>query len=247
MDKLHIETMELLARGVPELGLSLDTAQLAQFDTYYRELADWNGRMNLTSVIDYEEVQVKHFLDSLTLLPAIGETLPHNAKVVDVGAGAGFPGLPLKLACQNIRLTLVEATGKKATFLRHLVETLELSGVEILTGRAEELAHQSELRGSFDLALGRGLARLPTLLEYTLPFTRRGGLVAAWKHGGASLQTELASARIALQTLGGRVKSRYPVTATGLTDNRVVVVVEKVKPTPGAYPRRPGMPGKQPL
>ena len=239
--------MELLARGASELGLALDAAQLAQFETYYRELADWNGRMNLTSVIDYEEVQVKHFLDSLTVLPALGTPLPPNAKVVDVGAGAGFPGLPLNLACPGIHLTLVESTGKKATFLRHVVETLALNGIEVNTGRAEELAHRPELRGSCDLTLARGLARLPTLLEYTLPFTRMGGLVAAWKHGGEGLKAELDSARKALQILGGRVKSIYPVKATGLEDNRVVVIVEKVRETPDDYPRRPGVPRKQPL
>ena len=247
MARKLIETMQLLADGAPELGLSLNSRQLDQFETYYNELADWNQRMNLTSVIDYEEVQVKHILDSLTLLPAIGYNLPSDARVVDVGAGAGFPGLPLKLAFPALRLTLVESTGKKANFLRHVVETLDLAGVEVHTGRAEELAHKTELRGNFDLALARGLARLPTLLEYTLPFTRRGGLVAAWKHGGDGLQAELASARGALFTLGGRVRSRYPVTATGLTDDRVVVVIEKVKATPGAYPRRTGVPGKQPL
>ena len=239
--------MQLLAQSAPELGLSINTSQLEQFDTYYRELADWNTRMNLTSVIDYAEVQVKHFLDSLTVLPALGASLSPDARVVDVGAGAGFPGLPLKLVYPDIQLTLVESTGKKASFLRHIVETLDLSGVDVHTGRAEDLAHRPELRGACDLALARGLARLPTLLEYTLPFARHGGLVAAWKHGGEGLKSELDSARKALQILGGRVKSIYAVKATGLEDNRVVVIIEKVKDTPEEYPRRSGVPRKQPL
>ncbi len=239
--------MELLSNRAPELGLSLDDAQLAYFESYYRDLADWNTRMNLTSVIDYAEVQVKHFLDSLTVLPALGDSFPRDARVVDVGAGAGFPGLPLKLVCPGAHLTLVESTGKKANFLLHVVEVLELADVEVHTGRAEELAHRPELRGSYDLALARGLARMPTLLEYTLPFTRTGGLVAAWKHGSEGLKGELDSARRALQVLGGRVKSIYPVKATGLEDNRVVVVIEKVKETPAEYPRRNGVPRKQPL
>ena len=239
--------MELLARGAPELGLSLDAAQLAQFETYYGELADWNTRMNLTSVIAYDEVQVKHFRDSLTVLPALVSHPRSDTRVVDVGAGAGLPGLPLKLAVPSTSLTLVESTGKKANFLRHVVDTLALDGVEVLTGRAEELAHRPELRDSFDLALARGLARLPTLLECTLPFTRTGGLVAAWKHGGEGLKEELASARNALQLLGGRVQSIYPVKATGLEDNRVVVIIEKVRDTPDDYPRRNGVPRKQPL
>ena len=247
MSNQQITTMELLARGARELGLSLDAAQLAQFESYYRVLADWNDRMNLTSVIGYEEVQVKHFLDSLTVLPALEQSLAPDARVTDVGAGAGFPGLPLKLTRPGIHLTLVEATGKKANFLRHLVESLDLSGVEVHTGRAEELAHHVELRGACDLTLARGLARLPTLLEYTLPFTRQGGMVAAWKHGGEGLKAELDSARRALQLLGGRVKSIYPVKTTGLEDNRVVVIIEKVRETPDDYPRRPGVPRKQPL
>ncbi len=253
------DRMELLARSAPELGVELSAAQLEQFEVYYRELADWNGRMNLTSVIDYYEVQVKHFLDSLTLAPAIGAGLTPGmtgtvgiletvgTKVVDVGAGAGFPGLPLKLAYPYLRLALVEATGKKANFLRHLITVLGLSDVSVYTGRAEELAHRPELRAAFDLTLARGLAKLPALLEYTLPFTRRGGKVAAWKHGGDGMKAELAAAQRALQTLGGRLGRIYPVTTTGLMDHRVVLTFDKIKATPGAYPRRPGLPAKQPL
>ena len=239
--------MQLLAQGAPDLGVFLDSAQLDQFETYYRELADWNGRMNLTSIIDCSEVQVKHFLDSLTLLPALGGPLPPGARVVDVGAGAGFPGLPLKLVRPDLGLTLVESTGKKAAFLQHVVDVLNLEGVEVLTGRAETLAHQPELRASHDVALARGLARLPTLLECTLPFIRCGGTVAAWKHGGEGLKTELDSAKNALQTLGGRVRSIYAVKVTGLEDNRVVALIEKIKETPEEYPRRNGVPRKQPL
>ncbi len=266
--------MKLLARGAPELGIGLSGEQLEQFEVYYRELADWNSRMNLTSVIDYSEAQVKHFLDSLTLLPALRGSpaavppmyrqtrllpaqpggpaagMAAGLRVVDVGAGAGFPGLPLKLAFPDIKLALVEATGKKADFLRHLVAVLNLSGVAVHTGRAEELAHRPELRASFDLTLARGLAKLPALLEYTLPFTRRGGQVAAWKRRNPAtggLAAELAAAQTALQILGGRLGRVYPVTASGLTDNRVVLMVEKVKATPGKYPRRPGTPQKQPL
>ena len=239
--------MTLLAQGALELGVELSATQLEQFAVYYRELADWNRRMNLTSVIDPDEVQLKHFLDSLTLLPALGGNLPEDVRVVDVGSGGGFPGLPLKLARPGSSLTLVEATGKKANFLRHLAAVLGLSDVAVLTGRAEDLAHRPELRAAFDLTLARGLARMPTLLEYTLPFTRLGGRVIAWKHGGEGLQAELAAARRGLQVLGGRVISSYPVTAAGLTDNRVVLTIEKTGNTPADYPRRPGTPAKQPL
>jgi len=237
--------MEILARSSGELGIHLSSHQLDQFETYYRELADWNLRMNLTSVVEYGEVQVKHFLDSLTVCLAVPEGLASLASVVDVGAGAGLPGLPLKLAFPQIRLALVESVGKKAQFLRHVVATLGLSGVEVYTGRAEQLAHRPELRESFDLALTRGLARLSTLAEYTLPFCRLGGRTVALKHG--NIDEELAGASNALEVLGGRADKVHPVGVSGLTDNRIVVVAEKVKPTPDRYPRRPGMPAKRPL
>ena len=237
--------LERLTQGAAELGLELSPAQREQFAVYYRELADWNQRMNLTSVIDYAAVQVKHFLDSLTLIPALGGPPPAGLRVVDVGAGAGFPGLPLKLAFPQLRLDLVEATGKKTRFLTHLTAVLELDDVAVHTGRAEELAHRPELRAAFDLALARGVAKMPALLEYTLPFIRRGGQVAAWKHSG--IDAELAAAEPALRILGGQFGPVYPVTLTGLTDRRLIVTATKIKPTPGAYPRRPGMPAKQPL
>jgi 16S rRNA (guanine527-N7)-methyltransferase len=237
--------MELLARGAGELGITLTAHQLAQFEVYYQELARWNQRMNLTAIIQYPEVQVKHFLDSLTAWLAVPGGLAPHTRVIDVGAGAGFPGLPLKLAFPDIHLALAESVGKKAAFLRHLVETLALSEVAVYPGRAEELGQQSDLRESFDLAVSRGLAKLPTLLEYTLPFCRRGGLVVTFKHG--DVQPELASAAGALATLGGRLAGVYPVQVSGLTDNRVVVAVEKVAATPAKYPRRPGLPAKRPL
>jgi 16S rRNA (guanine527-N7)-methyltransferase len=237
--------MEILARGAAELGLQLTDHQLDQFEVYYRELADWNQRMNLTSIIEYSEVQVKHFLDSLTVCLALPGGLAPGAAVVEVGAGAGLPGLALKLVFPDSRLALVESVAKKTAFLRHLVEVLALDRVEVYTGRAEEMARHPELRESFDLVLARGLAKMPALLEYTLPFCRVGGRVVAWKHGG--IDDELAGAARALNTLGGRLTGVLPVGVTGLTDNRVLVVVDKVKPTPPAYPRRAGVPAKQPL
>jgi 16S rRNA (guanine527-N7)-methyltransferase len=237
--------MEKLAQGARELCLDLTPRQLDQFEVYYRELADWNQRMNLTAIVQYEEVQIKHFLDSLTLCAALPGRPAPGAKVIDIGAGAGFPGLPLKLVFPDLRLALVESTGKKTAFLRHLVDVLGLSSVEIYTGRAEELGHSPELRESFDLVLARGVAKLPVLLEYTLPFGRRGGKVVAWKHGG--IEEEIASAAHALRVLGGRHLAVHPIKVTGLTDNRILVVVEKVSPTPVNFPRRPGVPAKQPL
>jgi 16S rRNA (guanine527-N7)-methyltransferase len=237
--------MEILAQGSRELGIELAGHQLDLFEVYYRELADWNQRVNLTAIIDYAEVQVKHFLDSLTLLLTLPEGLAPGTRIMDVGSGAGFPGLPLKLAFPELRVTLSDSVGKKLAFLKHLLPALGLADVELHTGRAEDLGHHSELRERFDLVLARGVAKQPVLLEYTLPFCAVGGRVVAWKHGG--IEAELAGAKNALTRLGGGPVSLHPVTVTGLADNRILVVVEKVRPTPKDFPRRPGTPAKQPL
>ena len=236
--------MELLQRGAAQLGLPLTARQLEQFHVYHRELSDWNRRVNLTAVIEYREVQVKHFLDSLSVNLACSGGPTSRIRMVDVGAGGGFPGLPLKLALPEIHLVSVESVGKKARFLEHLVELLGLAGVEVLNGRAEQLAHEDGLRESFDLAVSRGVAKLPVLLEYTLPFCRVGGRVVLLKRG---IEEEAAGAAPALAALGGRMGDVYPVRVTGLDDGRVVAAVDKVEATPDRYPRRPGLPAKRPL
>ncbi len=164
---------------------------------------------------------------------------------MNLSLASRLPGLPLKLAFPDLRLTLSDSVGKKVAFLTHLLPTLDLTDVELYTGRAEDLGHYPELRESFDLVLARGVAKQPVLLEYTLPFCALGGRVVAWKHGG--IEAELAAAKNAQTRLGGRFVEVYPVKVTGLTDNRILVVVEKVKPTPKEFPRRPGTPAKPPL
>ena len=241
-----------MEQGVRYLGIRLSKGQLEQFELYHRELEDWNRRANLTAITGYEEVQVRHFLDSLTVClpfrPHDGSALndlPGVGRMVDVGSGAGFPGLPLKLAFPDIELHLVESVGKKTDFLEYVVARLGLNGVAVHQGRAETLARLPELRETFDLALVRGVARVSLLLEYTLPFCRIGGSTVAHKHGG--LEDELVQANRALSELGGRLAGVYPITLEGLTDNRVVVAFEKTAPTPDRYPRRVGIPAKRPL
>ena len=236
--------MKVLATNAAELGIALTSHQLDQFEVYFRELVDWNQRMNLTAIIQYHEVQVKHFLDSLTVLLATGG-LASGTSIMDVGAGAGFPGLPLKLVYPRVYLAMSDSVKKKNVFLQHLVAALGLSGVDIYTGRAEELARKPELREKFDLVVSRGVAKMPALLEYTLPFCRIGALAVTLKH--TDIEKELACAGGALKTLGGAPPRVLPVRVTGLTDQRVVVAVEKTRGTPPQYPRRPGVPAKQPL
>lgn len=239
------ERLELLRTGAERLGICLGPGQLDQFETYYAELSDWNLRANLTSVTDYSEVQAKHFLDSLTVSLAAGNELTAGARVIDIGSGAGFPGIPLKIAFPGTGLHLVESVGKKTAFLSHLVEELALDRTTVHTGRAEVLAREPELREYFDLALVRGVAKLSLLLEYSLPFCRTGGMTVALKHGG--LEAELDDAAHALSELGGEVAAVHRVEIEGLMDNRVVVAVGKVAPTPERYPRRTGIPAKRPL
>ena len=242
--------MELLARGAAALGLPLGAAQLEAYEVYFRELIAWNQRANLTAITDYEEVQQKHFLDSLTVaLPLVrrwgaGERLGHRA-LVDVGTGAGFPGLALKIAFPALRVTLIEATGKKVRFLEHVVATLGVEDVRVVWGRAEELAHQPEHRERYDVATARAVASLASLAELLLPFVRIGGLAIAPKKG--DIAAEVDAARHAVAVTGGAVAEIVPVRLPELPDERALVVLAKERPTPPTYPRPAGVPARRPL
>lgn len=204
------------------------------FDIYLRELLEWNKKFNLTSITDPEEIRRKHFDDSLLLLQTIQL---NNQSVIDVGTGAGFPGIPLKIACPKIKLTLLEATRKKIEFLKHLVSILDLKDVEIIWGRAEEVA--KEKREVFDVAVSRAVAKLNVLCEYCLPFVKIGGMFVAYKE--EKVEEEVKAAEKAIQILGGKLKEikKFPL--------RSLVIIEKVSKTPPKYPRRAGMAKKKPL
>ncbi len=237
--------LNLLLDGCRELGISLDEHQQEQFARYSATLADWNQRVNLTSIVEPEAVQTLHFLDSLTVAGALSTETLESGRVLDVGAGAGFPGVPLKIVFPGIKLGLMEATGKKVAFLRHLLDYLGLGDVEVQHGRAEDMANDSALRESFDVVLARSLAKMAALVELTLPFLRSGGLLVAHKKG--DIDKELNDAAKAIKLMGGKAPNLREVNTPGLNDGRVLVVVEKVSPTPLGYPRRAGMPAKQPI
>jgi 16S rRNA (guanine527-N7)-methyltransferase len=238
--------MESLIAGTRELGFKLSDSHLAAFRVCYRELVDWNQRFNLTAITDWEGVLVRHFLDSLSCSKALPRAeLAGGARVVDVGTGAGFPGLALKIVYPGMRLTLLEATRKKVTFLEHMVRVLELKDVEVVHGRAETLGQDVHHREQYDWALARAVAEMPTLAEYLLPLVRVGGSALAQKGEGAAV--EVHGAEAAIMTLGGRVRQLLPVELRGLAETRYLVVVDKVVATPEKYPRRPGMPRKSPI
>jgi 16S rRNA (guanine527-N7)-methyltransferase len=241
--------MDKLALGARHLSLELTAKQLTTFDRYRSELQAWNQRINLTAIDDTEGILVRHFLDSLSCMlafrqPETGRPAA-GTRLIDVGAGAGFPGVPLKIVCPNIQLTLVEATAKKAQFLEHLREQLALNGITIINARAEELGHDAAHRERYDWAMARAVAEMPVLAEYLLPLVRVGGYCLAQK--GEKAAAEATAAESAINLLGGRLARLLPVELRGLAETRFLVLVKKVAPTPAKYPRRPGMPGKRPI
>jgi len=247
--------MEKLNSGATKLGLQLNPRQLEQFYIYYQELLDWNRRFNLTAITDYESVQIKHFLDSLTVTLAWHQPISSmDFRLIDVGSGAGLPGIPLKILWPDIRLVLLDSTAKKAVFLHHLKQKLGLDDVEIVVGRAEEVAHETQYREKFDVVLSRAVASLPTLVEVTLPFCTIGGSFIAQKKGAIDpvrksngVDSEISRAAKAISLLGGNLREVKRVDLQEFTDERWLVVIDKVLPTPEQYPRRPGIPSKRPL
>jgi 16S rRNA (guanine527-N7)-methyltransferase len=235
--------MEKLKHGVGKLGIDLNPEQLKEFEIYYRELIDWNKKVNLTRITDYEEVQVKHFLDSLTVLTTL--ELTDGLRVIDIGTGAGMPGIPLKIVAPGINLTLLETVGKKVKFLQHIVSRLRLDGVQTVSGRAEETGHALAYREKFGLVLSRAVAPLPVLAELLLPFCEVGGLCIALKKG--DIESEIQQSRKAIEVMGGSLREVKSVELEGLNDKRCLVIIDKSKSTPPRYPRRSGIPAKKPI
>ena len=226
-----------------KLALKLTPQAVDAFTIYEQELLEWNEKFNLTAIRDLEGVRTKHFLDSLTCALEM-KTLPPNC-LIDIGTGAGFPGIPLKLIYPNMQLTLVESVGKKATFCSHIVKVLNLDHVEVLSLRAEEVGQISKHREKYDWAVARAVASLPILLEYLLPLVRVGGAVLAQK--GESAHIEAQTAEKASRILGGRLRHIAPVTLPGVVEERFLVTYDKIATSPRQYPRRVGIPTKSPL
>ncbi len=232
----------VFAEGLRQLGIELTAQQSEQFERYRKELLDWNTRVNLTAITDPEEVLIKHFLDSLSLLKAYDE---HQTRLLDIGAGAGFPGLPLKIVRPAWQVVLLEATGKKVTFLQHIIETLQLKDVIAVHGRAEELAHKPEYRASFDVVTARAVAALPTLLEYAAPYCHVGGQIILLKKG--EIAAELARGKRAAKQVGASLRADIVVNLPGLNDGRHLLVWEQQKSCPAQFPRSGSQIAKKPL
>ena len=236
--------MESLVYAAQELfGIHLTGRQVVALITFEKELLAWNAKSNLTAIRDIEGIRTKHFLDSFSCVLAWKENPPK--RLIDVGTGAGFPGIPLKILYPSMQLTLVESVGKKATFCRHAVEILKLDAVDVLTIRVEEVGQMPEQRETYDWAVARAVARLPVLAEYLLPLVKMGGRMLAQK--GHTGPAEAHNAEKAFRLLGGQMRSLLPVTLPGVVEERYLVVVDKVAATPLQYPRKPGYPAKSPL
>jgi 16S rRNA (guanine527-N7)-methyltransferase len=239
--------MRTLIEGAGKLGIKLTTRQVKQFELYYQELIEWNRRVNLTAITDYSSVQVKHFLDSLTITLALPEEAVErpDSNIIDIGTGAGFPGVPLKILFPRPKLVLLEPTTKKTIFLQHIVRKLDLENVEVLNARAEEAAHLPLYREQFALVLSRAVALLPTLLELTLPFCRIGGRFIAQKKG--EVEQEVNRAKEAIAVLGGKLNQIRRIELDEFSDARYLIIIDKICSTPGKYPRRPGLPRRRPI
>jgi 16S rRNA (guanine527-N7)-methyltransferase len=233
----------LAARARELFNLRLSAAQLTALSTYERELLDWNTKFNLTALRDPASIRTKHFLDSLSCTLAWGDRPPH--RLVDVGTGAGFPGLPLKILYPGMRVMLIESVGKKAMFCEHIIRLLGLEQVQVIKGRAEDLGCMPEHRERYDCAVARAVAEMRVLSEYLLPLVRVGGTALALK--GDSGPAEAQSAEKAFALLGGRLQKLIPVNLPGVADERYLVLIRKSAATPPKYPRKAGLAVKHPL
>lgn len=231
-------------RAKTDYGIELSPLQLEQFDVFMRELLEWNQKFNLTAIRDEEGIEIKHFLDSLSVIMAFPEGWTPQS-MIDIGTGAGLPGIPLKIIYPEARLTLVESVKKKAGFCEHIVQVLGLKDVIVSSARAEEIGQDPVHRERYDLALARAVAKMPVLVEYLLPLVNVGGLVVMQK--SASAKEEAEASRNAIRLMGGKLETILPVKLPGVDDERYLVVLQKIKSTPAEFPRRVGIPAKSPI
>lgn len=243
MDK---EYENILVHGAQKMGIKLNTEQIRKFSLYLKLLSQWNKKINLTSLKTPQEIIVKHFLDSLSCIKALNNyTNLENASIIDVGTGAGFPGLPVKIVSPSISLSLLEAKKKKIIFLNEIKQEINFQKVEVLTGRAETFGKHPDYRQKFDIVLSRALASLSTLSEYCLPLARVGGLFVAQK--GRAYQEETNKALRAIQLLGGELIGVENLIIPFMDQERYLLIIKKIKDTPLEYPRKEGIPQKRPL
>jgi 16S rRNA (guanine527-N7)-methyltransferase len=235
--------IETLSGGAAELGIKLTEKQLAQFEKFYRLLVETNKNLNLTAIVDEKDAAIKHFIDSLTCMHIM--PLKKGTRLLDVGAGAGFPGIPLLICCPGLNITMIEAAAKKVNFLKQVIKELRLENIEAVHARAEDFGRNKNHREKYDVVVSRAVAALAVLAEYCLPLLRVGGIFVAMK--GPKLQEEINAAENALIVLGGEIRKTAAIILPYTGDERNLVLIGKIKATPEIYPRRAGVPAKNPL
>lgn len=246
MEKYDTKPFE---KNMENIGIFLNEKQITQFLQYYELLIEWNSFMNLTAITDFDEVINKHFMDSLLLIKAYDLNQKKkdgsNLSIIDVGTGAGFPGIPLKIAFPELNITLLDSLGKRIKFLNEVVERLNLHGVKLIHGRAEDYAKPGLLREKFDLCVSRAVANLSTLAEYCLPFVKKEGSFISYK--SEKLSEEMEASKKAIQLFGGKIEEKIEYTIPSTDIYRNLLVIKKIKATPAIYPRKAGLPGKEPI
>lgn len=228
-----------------QFQITLSNKQKEEFLKYYELLVEWNGFMNLTAITEFDDVMKKHFADSLSIVKAFSEIRTEKLKVIDIGTGAGFPGIPLKIVFPQIELTLLDSLQKRLKFLQEVIEQLELGEVELIHGRAEDFCKPSMKREQYDLCVSRAVANLATLSELCLPYVKVGGKFIPYKSEKA--EEEVKAAQKAVRLLGGEVKDQIEFELPESDIGRTLVVIEKKSATPKKFPRKAGMPAKEPI
>lgn len=234
---------QIFEKKLSELGITLNEAQKRQFLQFYELLVEWNKVMNLTGITEYEEVNEKHFVDSLSIVKAID--MDSVETVIDIGTGAGFPGIPLKIAFPNLKVVLLDSLNKRIQFLNTVIDTLQLTDIQTIHGRAEDFAKQQAYRERFDLCVSRAVANLATLSEYCLPYVKVDGMFIPYKSG--EITEELQQSQNAIHVLGGKVTDVVKFRLPGTEIGRSFVKIKKVQNTAKKYPRKAGLPSKEPI
>lgn len=234
---------QIFESKLKELRITLNNTQKQQFDKFYELLIEWNQVMNLTGITEYEEVNEKHFIDSLSIVKAVD--MDSVATVIDIGTGAGFPGIPLKIAFPHLKMVLLDSLNKRVQFLNTVIDTLELTDIETIHGRAEDFAKQTQYREQFDLCVSRAVANLATLSEYCIPYVKQEGMFIPYKSG--EIEEELQNSKKAVHVLGGKIEDVIKFQLPGTEIGRSFVKIRKVQNTAKKYPRKAGLPGKEPI
>ena len=236
---------DLMEQGLGEYSIGLSDRQMNQFYEYYQLLLQWNKVMNLTAITELEEVVTKHFVDSLALVKVLDREILDGMKVLDLGTGAGFPGIPIKITFPGVKMVLLDSLNKRIKFLDEVIERLGLEVIRVVHGRAEDYGRDGQYREMFDLCVSRAVANLATLSEYCIPFVKIGGFFIPYKSG--NVQEEIDQAKGALKLLGGRMEARAEFMLPGSDMSRMLLKIKKIEGTAKRYPRKAGMPGKEPL